>query len=123
MRVGTGLVPDDELEIVGRLVDDHACVGVAVVDDLAQVIPRMFFHLELGGVHVLHLHHLGAVRELVHPRHRCQSRSDPVGTRRERIFISSIFSGITVLVFFLNDKKQDISGSLVDSFYKRALIN
>lgn len=83
VRVGTGLVHDDELEIVGCLVDDHACVGVAAVDDLAQVIPCMLFHLELGGVHILHLHHLCAVRELVRPCHRCQSRSDPVGTRRE----------------------------------------
>lgn len=83
VRVGTGLIHDDELEIVGGLVDDHACVGVAVVDDLAQVIPCMLFHLELSGVHILHLHHLCAVRELVRPCHRCQSRSDPVGTRRE----------------------------------------
>lgn len=78
VRVGTEVVLDDELEIVGCLVDDHACVGVAVVNDLAQVIPRMLPHVELGGVQVLHLHHFCAVRELIHACHFCQSRSDPV---------------------------------------------
>lgn len=118
VRVGTGVVHDDELEIVGCLVDDHACVGVAVVDYLAQVIPCMLFHLELGGVHILHLHHLCAVRELVRPCHRCQSRSDPVGTRREiysKPWLLFFFYSITVLAFFfLNDRKQDSSGQLVD---------
>lgn len=76
--VGTEVFLDDKLEIVRCLVYDHAGVGVAAVDDLAQVIPRMLLHVELGGVHVLHLHHFCAVRELVHTCHRCQSRSDPV---------------------------------------------
>lgn len=80
--VWTELVPGDELEVVGRLVYDHTGVCVAVVDDLSQVLPRMLLHLELSGVHILHLNHLCAVRELVYPRHRCHSRSDPVLIRR-----------------------------------------
>lgn len=59
--VRTGLVLTDELEIMGCLADDHACILAAVVDDLPQAIPRMLFHLELGGIHILHLHHLCAV--------------------------------------------------------------
>lgn len=61
VRVWTGLILNDELEIMRCLVDDHACVPVAVMDDLSQAIPCMLFHLELGRIHILHLHHLCAV--------------------------------------------------------------
>lgn len=105
MGVGTELVLGYELEIVGCLVDDHACVGVTVVDDLAQVVPRMLLHVELGGIHVLHLHHFCAVRELVHPGHRCQSRSDPVVIKNRDLEIVWIGNqGCTI--FFLVGKKQ-----------------
>lgn len=67
--VWTGLILMDELEIMRCLVDDQACVLAAVVDYLPQAIPLMLLHMELGGIHILHLHHLCAVGEFVHPRH------------------------------------------------------
>lgn len=57
----TGLILLDELEVVWRFVDNHACVLVAVVDDLPQAIPGMLLHLEPIGIHVVHFHHLCAV--------------------------------------------------------------
>lgn len=69
--VRAGLILLDELEVMWCLVDNHACVLAAVVDDFPQAIPCMLLHLEMGGIHVLHLHHLCAVRELVNPRHAC----------------------------------------------------
>lgn len=83
--VRTGLVLLDELEVVWRLVDDYACVLAAVVDDLPQAVPCMLLHLELGGIHVLHLHHLCAVRELVHPRHACQCLCDAVDQQTDQL--------------------------------------
>lgn len=76
--VRTGLVLLDELEVVRRLVDNHTRVLAAVVDDLPQAVPRVLRHLEVGGIHILHLHHLCAVRELVHPGHACQRLPDAV---------------------------------------------
>lgn len=74
--VGARLVVfQHELEVVRGLVDDHARVLAAVVDDFAQAVPRVLLHKELGG-HVLHLHHLRAVWELVSPAHPDRSKAE-----------------------------------------------
>lgn len=67
--VGSILIPLlDKLEVMRSLVGDHARVLPATVDNVPQAFPRVFLNKELRR-HVLHLHHLSAVRKAVHSRH------------------------------------------------------
>lgn len=65
-----------KLEVVGRLVGDHARILPATMDDVAEAFPRVLLHKELRR-HVLHLHHLRAVREAVHSRHPHCNAAEP----------------------------------------------
>lgn len=62
------IVFQDELEVMGRLVNDHSRVFPTSMDDLAQAIPRMLFHKKLRG-YIFHLHHFCAVWKVVYCSH------------------------------------------------------